>query len=59
MGYWCIKKGLFFIVHPKSQMSQEIWIIFKINGKMTYLYLKSGHGKTPYRLITKLRSEDQ
>ena len=24
MGYWCIKKGLFFVVHPKSKMSQEI-----------------------------------
>ena len=26
MGYWCIKKGLFFVVHPKSEESQEIWV---------------------------------
>ena len=27
MGYWCIKKGLFFVVQPKSKMSEEIWAI--------------------------------
>ena len=27
MVYWCIKKGLFFIVHPKSEMYQDIWVI--------------------------------
>ena len=27
MAYRCIKKGLFFIVQPKSEMSQEIWLI--------------------------------
>ena len=27
MDYWCIKKGLFFVVHPNSEMSQEIWVI--------------------------------
>ena len=27
MDYWCIKKGLFFIVHTKPEMSQEIWIM--------------------------------
>ena len=27
MGYWCIKKGLFHVVPPKYEMSQEVWLI--------------------------------